>query len=424
LKILIFFGNRSLDYFNNIPPTSTDRPTCLTKKIIAMTEADLLALDGKILTLNQKLKAAGLGLQIERRGTKLNLRGTFPPKPGSDRLRPSQQRLSLAYPATPAGLKQTDQQVKIIAAQILQNSFDWQEYLPHSGGKRLSQMELAEQIAAFEQGFRTNPDRIDNPAATKTTWTAAYAPYLRKLLTTAEQNPQLTLTESLYKAIDQIPRQARSRQLCCTALNAFAQFIKLDLPSPIKERYGTYNNSVTKVRELPTDDAIAEQWASIPNPAWQFVYAIMATYGLRNHEVFFCNYDALRQGDSRIDVLSTTKTGSHEVWPFQPEWVEQFNLRQIELPEINCDLSKTTLQRVGQRVTAQFRRYGIPFSPYDLRHAWAVRTIHFGLPDTVAAKMMGHSTSIHSRTYHQWMTRRDQEQAVAAALARHQVGKE
>jgi integrase len=421
LKILIFFGNLSLDYFNKIPPTSTDRPA-LPKKI-SMTDTDTSALDGKILSLNQKLKAAGLGLQIERRGTKLNLRGTFPPKPGSDRLRSSQQRLSLAYPATPAGLKQTDQQVKIIAAQLLQNSFDWKEYLPH-GGKRLSQMELAEQIQAFQQAFTNHRDRIDNPAATKTTWTAAYAPYLRKLLTTAEQNPQLTLTENLYKAIDQIPRQARSRQLCCTALNAFAQFIKLDLPDPIKTRYGTYNNSVTKVRDLPTDSAIVAQWQGIPNPTWQFVYAIMATYGLRNHEVFFCNYDALRQGDSRIDVLSTTKTGSHEVWPFQPEWVEQFNLRQIQLPEINCDLTTTTLQRVGQRVTAQFRRYGIPFSPYDLRHAWAVRTIHFGLPDTVAAKMMGHSTAIHSRTYHQWMTRRDQEQAVAAALARHQVGKE
>ena len=56
--------------------------------------------------------------------------------------------------------------------------------------------------------------------------------------------------------------------------------------------------------------------------------------------------------------------------------------------------------------------------PYDLRHAWAVRTIHIGLPDTVAARMMGHSVAIHTRTYHHWITRRDQQQAVDAALAR------
>ncbi|MFM8935376.1 MAG: tyrosine-type recombinase/integrase, partial [Vulcanococcus sp.] len=65
----------------------------------------------------------------------------------------------------------------------------------------------------------------------------------------------------------------------------------------------------------------------------------------------------------------------------------------------------TTLQQVGRRVAEQFRRYGLPLTPYDLRHAWAVRTIHIGLPDTVAARMMGHSVAIHTRTYHHWITR-------------------
>ncbi|MGA1482235.1 MAG: site-specific integrase, partial [Vulcanococcus sp.] len=49
------------------------------------------------------------------------------------------------------------------------------------------------------------------------------------------------------------------------------------------------------------------------------------------------------------------------------------------------------------------------------------RTIHIGLPDTVAARMMGHSVAIHTRTYHHWITRRDQQQAVDTALARHQA---
>jgi hypothetical protein len=31
---------------------------------------------------------------------------------------------------------------------------------------------------------------------------------------------------------------------------------------------------------------------------------------------------------------------------------------------------------------------------------------------------MGHSVAIHTRTYHHWITRRDQQQAVDAALAR------
>lgn len=122
-----------------------------------------------------------------------------------------------------------------------------------------------------------------------------------------------------------------------------------------------------------------------------------------------------------IQVLPTTKTGSHDVWAFYPEWIEEFDLETVCLPAIETDLTKTTLQTVGQRVTAQFRRYGVPFSPYDLRHAWAVRTIHFGLSDTVAARMMGHSVAVHTRTYHQWISRRDQQQAVEAALKRREV---
>jgi len=103
--------------------------------------------------------------------------------------------------------------------------------------------------------------------------------------------------------------------------------------------------------------------------------------------------------------------------------VELFDLRSLGqrrqlLPPVCTDLGRTTLQQVGRRVAEQFRRYQMPFTPYDLRHAWALRTIHMGLPDTVAARMMGHSVTIHTRTYHHWITRRDQQQAVDAALAR------
>jgi integrase len=375
-------------------------------------------LDGAIAQLNARLALAQMGIQIERRGDKLNLRATFPPKPGSDKLRPSQQRLSLGLPATKPGLKQIEQEAKIIAAQLIQKSFSWHDYLAASGGKRLSQLELAEQIQAFERSFFGSAHRLVNPAATKTTWNSAYAPYLRKLEATQAANRSLTLPECINKTINAIGINTRSRQLCCTALAAFAVFLKLELTTDLKTMAGGYGNHQTKARQLPTDAEILAAWQQIPNPAWQFVYGVMATYGLRNHEVFFCDYAALTQGDTRIDVLSDTKTGSHEVWAFYPEWIETFGLRAVNLPAIGTDLNHTTLQRIGQRVTAQFRRYGVPFSPYDLRHAWAVRTIHVGLPDTVAAKMMGHSVAVHTRTYHQWITRRDQEQAVAAALAR------
>lgn len=380
-------------------------------------------LDLKIEQTNQRLKIAQMGLQVERRGQKLNLRGTLPPRPDGDRLHPHQQRISLGLPATAAGLKQIEQQAKIIAAQLIQNIFDWRDYVDMGKGGNLNAIPLAEQIQAFERHFLAQPRRASHPASARTTWETAYAPYLRKLLAIAQAHPKFTLAEAIYATLRSTDPSSRSRQVCCTAMAALADFLELTLPQELKSFWGSYSPNQTQSRTLPSDELIVETYSKIPNPNWRFVYGVMATYGLRNHEVFFCDYSALLSGsqDATVQVLSSTKTGSHEVWPFYPEWVEQFQLRNICLPPLTTDLNRTTLQRVGQQVTLQFRRYQLPFSPYDLRHAWAVRTIHFGLPDTVAARMMGHSVAIHTRTYHQWITRRDQQQAVEAALSKSRL---
>jgi integrase len=384
--------------------------------------AEQPSIDVRLEQVNQRLKAAQLGLKIECRGQKLSLRGTLPPRPDSHRLRAYQQRISLDLPATVTGLKQAEQEAKVIAAQLIQNTFNWQNYLPVTGGGRLHQMDLSEKLRAFEQHFLAQAD-ANRAASHRTTWKTAYAPYLRKLMAIAQAHNQLSLPEAIYATVQSTSANSRSRQVCCTALDALANFLQIELPTDLKSFWGSYGPSQTQTRMLPSDQEIMEAIDRIPNPAWRFVYGIMATYGLRNHEVFFCNYEALQRGNATatVEVLDTTKTGVHEVWPFYPEWVEQFGLRHVQLPPVNTDLKHTTLQQIGQQVSCQFRRYDLPFSPYDLRHAWAVRTIHFGLSDTVSARMMGHSVAIHTRTYHRWIARRDQQQAVETALSRNLI---
>jgi integrase len=224
--------------------------------------------------------------------------------------------------------------------------------------------------------------------------------------------------------LESYPLASRGRQQCGTALAALARSEQIPLPPDWADRAGGYGLHAAQFRQLPSDRQILEWIEQIPNPGWRLAYGLMATYGLRNHEVFFTDLSALAPGGDRvIRVLPTSKTGEHQVWPFQPEWVERFELSRLGearslLPPVCTDLRRTTLQQVGRRVAEQFRRYDLPLTPYDLRHAWAVRTIHIGLPDTVAARMMGHSVAIHTRTYHHWITRRDQQQAVDTALAR------
>jgi integrase len=201
-----------------------------------------------------------------------------------------------------------------------------------------------------------------------------------------------------------------------------AKFLNIKLPVDWKSNSKGYGLNKAGFRDLPTDEVIEKLWGKIPNKSWQFVFGLMSAYGLRNHEVFFCDLSSLtNSGDKIIRVLPTTKTGEHQVWPFHPEWVEKFELAKLGenphlLPKINNDLKITTLQNIGKKITDQFKRYSLPIKPYDLRHAWAVRTIFYDLPDTVAARMMGHSVSLHTQTYHHWITRRDQQKAVNNAL--------
>jgi hypothetical protein len=280
----------------------------------------------------------------------------------------------------------------------------------------------------FEHQFFSAPRRRQR-AGSRSTWTAAYRPYLRRMLALADDRCDLPLNaELLLRTLESYRPGSSGRQRCASALAALAQQEGVSLPSDWRERSCGYGLHAARFRSLPSDDQILRLVREIPNPGWRLVYGLMATYGLRNHEAFFCDLSSLSAGGDRVvRVLSTSKTGEHQVWPFQPEWVDWFELEQLgrdpaALPPVARDLSRTTLRHAGRRVAEQFRRYDLPITPYDLRHAWAVRTIHIGLPDTVAARMMGHSVAIHTRTYHHWITRRDQQRAVDAALARRQGG--
>ena len=384
-------------------------------------------LDGALRRCNDTLAAAGVVLRVERRGERLGLRGPLPCRQGTGR-RPV-QRIPLGLPADAAGLERAQAQLREVLAQLQRGTFDWAQWNSRSSKPRPAASlaragALEEALEAFEAAFFADPRRRRNPAGSRTTWTAAYRPYLRRLAALAQEQGQPLGGSLLEQVLESYPLASRARQQCGTALAALACHLELPLPERWSERASGYGLHAAQFRRLPSDRQILEAIERIPNPGWRLAYGLMATYGLRNHEVFFSDLSALVPGGDRvIRVLPPSKTGEHQVWPFQPEWVECFELERLGcdpalLPPVRTDLRRTTLQQVGRRVAEQFRRYDLSITPYDLRHAWAVRTIHIGLPDTVAARMMGHSVAIHTRTYHHWITRRDQQQAVDAALAR------
>ena len=70
----------------------------------------------------------------------------------------------------------------------------------------------------------------------------------------------------------------------CTALAKFAGF-QTDFSALV----GSYSPKRVAPRLLPSDEAIAVARLSITNEAWQWVFGVVACYGLRPHEAFHLN---------------------------------------------------------------------------------------------------------------------------------------
>lgn len=188
---------------------------------------------------------------------------------------------------------------------------------------------------------------------------------------------------------------------------ALARLAGIELDT--KSMAGTYSPKRVKSRDLPDDRAIAEGFYKIDNAEWQWVYGMLATYGLRPHEVFHLAFESM----PILDVLDG-KTGARKVWPCYPEWVGQFDLAVPKVPTVT-GRNNTEL---GARVSPIFSKYDIPFVPYDLRHCWAVRTINFGLDISLAAQQMGHSAQVHTDLYHAWISERHHQRAYEAIMMR------
>ena len=376
--------------------------------------------------INENFALKGSKLKIEKRGEKLNIRGSLPSKKDNNTKRI--QRISLGIRADYLGLEEAKKKLQLVNLQLELKQFNWNNWISNTDNKNNvnNAEDFSNKVNQFEEFFFKEPKNEFLSSRRKTTWKSSYMPYLKRMLSIYKDNQDIN--KLFLNTLNSYKEGSRSRKQCGTTLSVFAKFIEYKLPSEWKLQSRGYGLKRASYRELPNDDQIEELWRGIPNPSWKFVFALMATYGLRNHEVFFSDLSTLRENEDKIiRVLNSTKTGEHQVWPFHPKWVETFELYKLGenpklLPDINKDLKNTTLQNIGKKITDQFSRYKLKIKPYDLRHAWAVRTIFYDLPDTVAARMMGHSVSLHTQTYHHWITKRDQQKAVTNALLKFQHG--
>jgi integrase len=356
-------------------------------------------IDGKIAQANGRLKNAKVGVAIQRIGDRLYLRGTFPPRAGSKQTAHYQQRLALSIHANPYGVSVAEKEARKVGALLDCKQFDWGEYVKND--KQGSDVgTIGYWLTHFESAHRHE--------VSATTWRTEYEQCFRAL---GDVSQPLSI-ELLQSVIGGISPNSRQRKRFCTTLGKLANFAGLD--ADFKNLKGKYSARQLEPRDLPSDDLIVEWFGEIKNPAWQWVYGMIATFGLRNHEVFFLDTSTLESGGYQVRVTSG-KTGGRDVWAFHSRWVDVFNLRFPLRPKV----SGKTHADYGERVSQYFgRNLELPFTAYDLRHCWAVRTMELGLDISLAAQQMGHSLKVHSDIYHRWINAATHQRAYESLMGK------
>jgi len=212
-------------------------------------------------------------------------------------------------------------------------------------------------------------------------------------------NEKLLTGELLEQIILERSKPAtRNRKGYCFAYRRLAEFAGIE-GIDFHGLAAGYKAKAISPEQLPTDEQIKEVREKIKNPAWRWIYSMLAVYGLRPHEVFSLDTSRLNESPGIVKVSRGTKTGERLVWPCLSEWWEEFEISQIAYPGIQIEGCNNN--DLGKKITWEFRDRRIPFSPYKLRHAYAIRTAVLGVEAAIAAKWMGHSVTVHTKTYHQ-----------------------
>jgi integrase len=343
-----------------------------------------------------------------------------------------QKFLSLGLTDTPQNRSKAEAKLVIIQRDIDYEEFDTtlDKYRPAQRSEKLSlntenekhdadsslpkQLTLKEMLELFpEKYFLTRPKN-------------------RQSLRTLEQHEQQILrafkfkensdfyltSKDIYEAIKLTKAGSSMRVKSVSSLKVFCEHF--DINYVFK---GLKNGYKPAPRKLPSDEEIIKGWHAMQidkcpnnksfegNPeCWAWIFAVIATYGLRPHEVLAIDYEKSFKPPHYplyIDEELTggTKTGSRISFPIPLDWVHLFDIANPKTSYLDKQ-KEYYLKNVRQFAStlAERRRYkGIKFQIYDLRHRYAIRGHELGFPIDDMARWMGHNVSMHTQNYQKYL---------------------
>ncbi|WP_414576721.1 integrase [Anabaena sp. CCY 9402-a] len=386
-------------------------------------------LEREYLRIKYAVQQANTALNLDRVKVKLKLtspktiglQGTFPCRPGDVGKHGSpnkQYTISCGFTANDAGVKMAVLKARELDLSLITKQFQWTPELLGKQAQKIDQVDnykytklISELIQDYEREFWKTHEQDRRGIKT---WESHYMRHLKKLPQDVTMSAQ-----ALEEALEKTKPNTSSRFFLVWQLKKFCDFCGIDDLKTIYA-YATPNPLPT-IRKIPSDEEIVQGYFTIGMPLsaytskdnitlpeqWQWAYGMLATYGLRPHELFAVDLEAfidLRNTFHLVNLNPSltggTKTGERScgIPPLHPHWVELFKLKNIRLPYNEGKLSNKTA-----KLYIRFRNNDLGFRPYDLRHAYAIRGHRLRVPIKTMADYLGHTVQEHTKTYQRWM---------------------
>ncbi len=356
--------------------------------------------------VNTRLKVERIGVTIVKKGNRLYLRGTFPPRPGSTKSRPHQQEIALGLLAKAEELFTAEKEARKVGGLLALGEFDWKPLLRHApkdeypcSTTRARVKQEAEEQGEREQGetttvlvLRPSNELIVECYHQLTAWAGQRAWAFGILANYGLRSHESFEDWVKQEAGEQGEREQEEREQ--------------------EEREQGETTTVLVLR--PSNELIVECYHRLPASARQrtWAFSVLASYGFRSQELLSFRIALGRfKSDNGVLTVGAGKTGARQTWPVHREWVEQFSLLGVKVPQCTGKRGRDC----GQRILQYFWQNNIPFRPYDLRPCWVIRSIHWlGYFPGRAAN--GHSAIMPSQTYQAGLAFQHHQQACERML--------
>ena len=430
--------DRTQEAFADFQPTAiTDGGYLGRMQAVENQENHLTAkLTTELKAINARLRAARVSVSVRKSGNSLQLRTTLPIKPGDIDKNGSgtkQYDISLGIPFSFDGLNTAEEEANELGTLIARKQFIWTDKYLGKTRIKANLQNISDLIINFEQNYFQTRKRTLKSENTFNSYLYIAQKHLPK--------DKLAINANFIEAVQSCSSSDSVKNELIKVIRVLCKCSGLEVPE--------LNNfkiqpTAKRKRDIPTDLEIEKEYLRFQNYAlnrptklinredrnnwklWRWVYGMLATYGLRPLEIFVKpDLDWWLSSDNTMNtwrVNEECKTGDREALPLYPRWIESFNLKNdqeaIELlkAKIADKITSKQINAVRHGTDRWFRFVEIPFQPYDLRHAWAIRAHLMGIPIKAAADNLGHSVNMHTSIYQKWFSLENRNVAIEEAI--------